>query len=605
MTPMIKKTWVRLRGLRQPEESTAEGLARRARDRNWHEAPPHQALLTVVAENIDRIALRRPPKILVVGDEDVRAWVRLLRAQWPEARVLRVEPGADRSQTHVRLSVRGPLDFIIDPSTGSAAAQAETFQRVFMHLRRRGVYIARRIVPGDEAPGDDAEDPTDPPPRIDPGLGSDLWDLVSAAQAARLRDFRDHRGLGVLFRDVVGLGTMLERVEVHSKVLVVVAGARVSPKIHESEGNQVLAALPRLGEVLHTLPAVSWTPDVGYTSNLDDDRHIPRTSDVPELSLRRYDNPTCARGQVVTSRNLLLPETFRHHSMARMVNVYVQEKAPLFGSVRREIRDPEPLPGAYFHFDCEWPGHFGHLLTDQVSRLWAWERVKQAEPDVKLLTALPPDRDPAVLAPFEAQILGAFGVQPEDVVVFDQPCAPERLYAATSMFSLPLAVHPDVTAVWDRIGDHLMSAAPERERPTRLFVSRRLSLKRACSNTEELEDLFRRRGFEVFYPEEHPLAEQVAMFRSAEVVAGFAGSGLFTLALTRTPKRVLTIAPSSYTARNEYFIAAVRHHRLTSLWSRPDVAHPVGGWTMEAFSSSFTFDLENEGRVLEDWFATV
>jgi capsular polysaccharide biosynthesis protein len=92
----------------------------------------------------------------------------------------------------------------------------------------------------------------------------------------------------------------------------------------------------------------------------------------------------------------------------------------------------------------------------------------------------------------------------------------------------------------------------------------------------------------------------VAIFRGADVVAGFGGSALFTAALCDTPKTIVTVAPTSYTARNEHLIAAARGHRVISAWSAPGIAQPEGWWTQEAYASDFTVDLAAEGAWLEE-----
>ena len=47
--------------------------------------------------------------------------------------------------------------------------------------------------------------------------------------------------------------------------------------------------------------------------------------------------------------------------------------------------EPTYLLGPYFHIDGEIQGHFGHMITEQVSRLWAWEEAKRREPGLKAL----------------------------------------------------------------------------------------------------------------------------------------------------------------------------------------------------------------------------
>ena len=71
--------------------------------------------------------------------------------------------------------------------------------------------------------------------------------------------------------------------------------------------------------------------------------------------------------------------------------------------------------------------------------------------------------------------------------------------------------------------------------PLRLFCSRRPG-KRSCHNAAEVEALFAAHGFAVVFPEDHPLPEQVRMVRDADVVAGFAGSGMFQIAFAGGPE---------------------------------------------------------------------
>jgi capsular polysaccharide biosynthesis protein len=640
----------RPQGLEEP--GPARELIRRAQGEHWSEVHPHLVAMEVVCTALQG---RTDARVLVVGGPDVTPWSRILVAQWPGLQVSTVRLPDDASATHARLAAEGPFHLVVDASDEDGNEQALLFQRTFMHLRQGGEYVARRLVPHplpEDLPKNlPKESPKDPPgdalgdlhedaatatatapsaealarqqaaaltagdgaTRIavddalpnenlppDPAYAGDLWGLLTPAQEARTRDFRDVRAGTAAYRDVEGLGRSLEQVHVHSKVLRVVNGMRVAPKLREEEVDAVLAARPELGERLEALPAVTWTATCAYEANRVADPYVQSRLTVPEMVLRRYDTPTCSRGQIVTRDDILFPETFRQSWMERMANIYVVERAPRFGTVRRDISAPEALPGAWFHLDSEWPGHFGHLVTEQLSRMWAWDRVRQMEPDVRVLLTLQHDREPAVLAPFETAVLGAFGITPDDVHVFTAPCRPERLYTATGMFSLPRFAHPAMTRIWDRVGDHVVREAPKRRRPRRLFVSRRPSLKRSCHNVAEVEELFRHRGFEVVHPEEHPLAEQVALFRAAETIAGFAGSGLFSLAFCRRPKQVVVLGPDAYTARNEYLICALRGHDLTAVRSRSDLEHPRGSWTQQAFASGFTFDLNEEGRFLAE-----
>jgi capsular polysaccharide biosynthesis protein len=75
-----------------------------------------------------------------------------------------------------------------------------------------------------------------------------------------------------------------------------------------------------------------------------------------------------------------------------------------------------------------------------------------------------------------------------------------------------------------------------------------------------LENRFRDRGFATGYPEEYPVAEQAMIFDRAQIIAGSAGSGRFTMMFTELPRAVIMISSTSYAARNEH---------LTRLGDRP------------------------------------
>ncbi len=551
--------------------------------------------------------------VAVAAGPQMDAWKELFARAWPRTQIVCVAAEDDQSEAHVRLCLAAPVDVLMQAADTSAAVQARLFENTFMHLRVGGTYLTPRLLPfsSEEIEAAAAADraleqlhATRPWPTADARPAEsvprdDLWGLVSAAQAARVRDFKEPDGSDSP-KDVRGLGRHLEQVHVFSKMLRVRNGFRTQAKLTEAEADAVLLGRPDIGREIISLPPTTLTAPP-YVHNVDsEDPYVDPEMAVPKLTLREYDNPVCARGQVVLNEHLLLPETFRHHMASRLSNIYVEESAPRFGYLRRDVSEAEPLPGAWFHLDSEWPGHFGHTLTELVGRMWAWERARQEQPDIKCLLTLQHTREPMELQQFELDLLEVFGIGVDDVRIFDGSCRPEKLYAATSMFSLPDYVHPDILEIWRRVGDHLASQATPRERPRRLFCTRAPGLKRSCNNAHQVEAMFEEYGFEVVRPEQFPLPEQVSMFRSAEAIGGFAGSALFTSALCPSPIKLFTVAPTSYTARNEQLIAAAVGHELVSAWSRPDVEHPPGEWTMEAFGSGFDFDFDSEGVFLRE-----
>jgi capsular polysaccharide biosynthesis protein len=564
-------------------------LARRAK---WSQGIPEREFFGAIRQQLSH---QQRAKVVILGGASGPILAGILRDEYQRLRIIVLDPQATASDTHIVLCRSNPYHFIIDVSEGSAAMQIGRFRTSFMHLRRDGSYLVRRVVSADNSTGQ--------------GLvaGLDLAGVLRLAAETRFDPTSTEE-----VRDLANLGASIASVERAGEGLLVQNQRRARPILRDHELNPILDARPEIGQVIESRNGGAFgsrcdyhdsreffeSPDETFT----DPARLP-VFDVPPLHLRRYLQPTCTRGQIVESHGLLMPDTYRHHRSRRLVNQYVKSVAPHFGEVMPSVRDPVSLEGAFFHFDSEWPGHFGHTISEQISRLWAYDRAKKLEPELKLLTTLPPSRPNQDLQAWEIALLGTHGIEADDVVVFDRAVRPARLYAATPMFSCPEYVHPDIIETWDRIGRSLHAQALPTPSAKRIFCSRRTQNKRACRNSSDVESFFAQHGFLVVYPEDHSMAEQVAMFRAADVVAGFAGSGLFTMAFCETPKTIIVITPQAYTARNEYLFASVRGHRLRVVWSRPDIVHPPGSWTPQAFASSFAFDFDCEGIYLRQLLA--
>ncbi|MGY2873350.1 capsular polysaccharide biosynthesis protein [Marmoricola sp. URHA0025 HA25] len=602
------------RGTGRPEPAAATTPFEHVQQLTWPGEPPRQRFLPML-----RRVLEDQPgaRVALVAGRQLDTWAELFARAWPEADLVLVRQDDDASETHVRLALAGPFDLVLQAADTTAVEQARTFQRVFFHLREGGVYLTPALLPLSDDEAAEARRAADawlehekasrPWPNEDgallPPYVGELWDLVSEGQRARLRRPEDRPELVARAAEVRGLARHLGDVQVHGVSLRITNSRATDAKLREPEADTVLRALPDLGREVEALPPTHLRAGAGYLHNLPSDPWFRPELDVPKLTLRQYAEPVLSRGQVVTSGRFVWPDTYRHHLAPHLHSRFVEESGPRFGHLRRDSSKAERLPGSWFNLDSEWPGHYGHLLTEVLGKMWAWDRVRELAPDVKVLTSVPTDRDDLALLPFEAQVLDAFGISAGDVHVVDGPCRPETLYSATSMFSLPDYVHPDMARIWDRVGDHLAAQAPPADGPRRIFCTRPVDHKRSCTNAGEVEELFARHGFEVVRPELLPLPEQVALFRGAEVIGGFGGSAVFTSALCSTPKTVVTVAPTSYTARNEHLIAAVRGHRIISAWSEPRLHHPEGWWTQQAYASDFTFDLDREGRWLDQQLA--
>lgn len=562
------------------KQAEAPTLVEAAREAGLSTGPDNVAFLEDLA---DTLTTHPTGKVAVLFRPPQDALADVIAQVFPDTRVTAYDVSVPESDLHVRLAADGWFDVVVD-DTRSGRERAALLRAVFFHVGRGGALVMRRARSGGLKPLPGGEQ------RLSALLAGVMELRLSTSGGKKNRHNKryDERQLA----DAVG--TLTSRHE-H---LLLTNRVRVFAKLREEETNPWLATRgAEAGRVLATRPAQRFESRATVTES-DSVRAggFPAAYDVPAVSLREYRNALCTPGQVVTAGNVMLPDTFRHNQRSRMANRYAEDFAARFARPGSRTKNPERLEGSYFYLDSEFRGHFGHALTEQLSRLWGWRQAKEEIPDLKAVMALNKGRE---LAQFEVDLYAAAGIAPEDLVFVRDAVRVERLVGATPMLSQPDYVHPDLRELWAEVSAALAAGAPERDYPERFFCARRIE-KRPCRNAEEVEAYFAGHGFEVVFTEDYPLAEQARMFRSADVVAGFAGSALFNLALSGSPKRGIVISSESYTAQNEYMVSAVVGHQVDVAWSAAEIPMPEGRWQARAFHSPFTFDFGREGRFVDE-----
>lgn len=383
--------------------------------------------------------------------------------------------------------------------------------------------------------------------------------------------------------------------------------ARHFLKLDERRSAGVLSrCCPDLSEtVLARLPAQQVRSLAQIRHHGAEPADFPSVLHAPELTLRRWTGRiSVLRHRLALHGHVVLPSSFRFPFGAFPVNPRLQHHSRDFASLMpdaaAQLGSAEHLPGAYFDASSAWPHHFGHWMTEVPSMLWGWHEAKRVIPDLRALVSVRPDEE----ATFEVQTLRAFGIADGDIVVTREPVQVDELVTATQGWQNqdPFFAHPAVTGPWRAAGDAL--AGDLEPGSERVFVTRRPTLNRHCHQTEELEQWFADRGFRVVRPEEMPLRDQVALFRSSAVLAGLAGSGLFNLMFTTARTRVVVLSSDAYLARNEHLITSLLGHRIDYFWGPSDVAHPPGGVSQQAQESTWSFDLTAHASALETAIAS-
>ncbi|WP_170286244.1 glycosyltransferase family 61 protein [Nocardioides rubriscoriae] len=450
------------------------------------------------------------------------AWLRGLD---PDARVVTSRVDAEGQPPVVKLAASARFDLVLDISV--APGWRRRIKTLVPLVRARGCVVSERAEPGDGA--------------------RSFLQRLSTNDPGRPR-----------LADVIGstsLGANWLRVDVAHNSLI---------KVFEHEVDS-LRGHSKVNDAAVVVPAEPWVSR-GVTRGNDEVRaaSLPTTFAGFDLRLHTYNEVWCLLQSAVVADGIALPESFRRSYAGIYSNAQLESLTQ-----RAALPPPRPerrLAGTYLHLDNEWRGQFGHNLLEQVSKTWAWSEAVARHPDVLALVTA---RRHVPVAEWELQLLHAAGIPRSRITVAREPVVVERLLTATGGYYLPDRAHPALVDLYGRMAQRLSTSPdPGRSYPGRLFFSRKPGRRRGCMNGERVEAVFSDHGFEVVYPEDHSLATQMSMVRACTTFAGFAGSGMYHLALTAggPPKQVIAITARTYVEYVESVFSALYGHELWMVW---------------------------------------
>lgn len=484
---------------------------------------------------------------------------------------------AKESNIHWFLKLHGPVDRIVDTRVRWPKEHEASLRRLLFHLAPGGEYVIPRS--GFKAYG----------------AGNPL--------EKRLAKFARALSVGEPDDDFPELSRAVAEVRLDREEIVVRKNGRHYLKLTDHWANRMITTrneqttkvreLAKLRE--QRFDSATTVTSHGASAPLGG---LETTVEVPPMHLRHYTGRVGLVSNALTfSANEILPDSFRHHLSNRRNPRLIQVDKD-FARIPQHVQPTEVLPGSYYMLDSENSGHYGHLMTEVISRLWGWDRAKAQDPTLKAIIRLrfAGEREPDL----ERTILKAYGIAEDDLVTIDHPVYLESMYGATPMFhnARPYYVHPEIRSVWGRIRDGLITEPG----PTwdRVFVSRKDTLgNRRCLNRIDVEDFFSAAGFEVIYPEDYSLGRQAEIFANAQVVAGFGGSAMFNAVFSERLEHMIVLTQEAYTARNEVLIALPLGIDVHYFWNTPTIVHPPDGWSEAAYKSDWSFDFSRHGGELE------
>ncbi len=204
---------------------------------------------------------------------------------------------------------------------------------------------------------------------------------------------------------------------------------------------------------------------------------------------------------------------------------------------------PDRLPTtdvvAMHRDETVWAGcilsHYGHFLTESVSRLWPL--LPGAE-----LEGLPVVFSLKSKAPFASEWADAFGI---DLVELPEAGAVHflNMFVPEPAWKLNAWIAPEIRDIHihARQGLHV----PVRPKTKVLWLSRSTLSQSHCAYDERLLEWILRDHVTLMHPEKTPLVEQIAMIEASEVVAGIVGSAFHTLLMAMELPMCFFLCPGS------------------------------------------------------------
>jgi capsular polysaccharide biosynthesis protein len=136
---------------------------------------------------------------------------------------------------------------------------------------------------------------------------------------------------------------------------------------------------------------------------------------------------------------------------------------------------------------------------------------------------------------------------------------------------------------------------PSFEPARRLYIARRDRYKRHLVSEENLQARLAEDGFEILYPEELSIDQQITRFRSASIVIGCSGAGLANTIYCRPGTLVIEIAPALFAGIWVRNICALMGLRWRPYFCQANRTRPllVGGIERTEFGIDFDLNISD------------
>lgn len=175
-------------------------------------------------------------------------------------------------------------------------------------------------------------------------------------------------------------------------------------------------------------------------------------------------------------------------------------------------------------------GHFGHALLETFARL----HVFRASSDTILFSSLNRTNNKLFW-----ELVRAFGLPEERILVVDEPCIVECLYISPANFTIRRSISPVFVEEYERIGRAFGFPENVYEEPIYLSRTKTNKLKRYFFGESIVEEVLAKSGVKIIHLESMAVRDQIMTVMSHRIIVGFEGTAFHHLLFASKPKDVI------------------------------------------------------------------
>jgi hypothetical protein len=171
--------------------------------------------------------------------------------------------------------------------------------------------------------------------------------------------------------------------------------------------------------------------------------------------------------------------------------------------------------------------HYGHFLCDYSNRLWGSSAL---DPSYRRLYLPAPGAECGREVAYVAAMLAVSGVSGEASAGLERPTIFRRMLVAEPALQARHIIYRNAATIHLGVAGGMLARATQSFRGQKVYLSRAQldNGLREVRGEDAVERFFEKLGFTIVYPELLSFADQISLFNSAEVIAGFSGSAFHT-----------------------------------------------------------------------------